>query len=220
MNISLSKISLTFILGITVSVISGCFNSGGGIPYYALSDEFASYCWFEAGSSWVYQNDSTLATESIIIGEVDVSKRFNPQNVDYNYQAVEMYMKDNTLGITRHELTAGDYEVVSGEMNSLLRIYKSDDTYELIFSPKYPIGEEIALGDVIGLYSNVEIIESLELNGNTYNDVYLTRIIKTVGNNIEHNYWIAKNYSLIKTVSTINGQTTSISLISSSLTGR
>ncbi len=99
----------------------------------------------------------------------------------------------------------------------MLRLYKDDGTYQLIFSSQYAIGEDIILGDDIGLYTNVEIIESLELNGNTYTEVYHTRLIITVNSNIEYNYWIAKNYGIVKSVTTINGQTNSISLRSASL---
>lgn len=220
MNSSYKKVSLIVFTGIAISIITGCFNSNKGIPYYTISEDFADYCWFEEGSYWIFQNDSTLVTDSVRIDDVRESKRFNPVEVDYNYQAVEIFTTANVSGITQHELTAGDYETIQGEMNSLLRLHKDDGSYELVFSPQYAIGEEIILGDDIGLYTNIEIIESFELNGNTYNDVYHTRVIKKVGTNIEYNYWIAKNYSLIKSVSTINGQTTSISLQSANLVVR
>jgi len=214
-----SKITtgLIILLLLNIQFLTGCFSSGEGIPYYTLSQEFTNYCWFEANSYWIYQNDSTLATDTIKITEVKDSKRFNPQNVDYNYQAVDMYMKTSIFGFSRHELTAGDYETAANEMNSLLRLYKDDGSYYLVFSPKYAIGEEIDLGVGVGLYTNVEIIGSFELNGNTYSDVYHTKIIMEGSTGAEFNYWIAKNFSLVKSVITSNGQTISISLKSANL---
>ena len=217
MKTSRITIGLIIIFLLNIQLLTGCFSSGESLPYYTLSQEFTEYCWFETNSYWIYQNDSTLATDSVKITEVEEAKRFNPQGVDYNYQAVDMYMKTNVFGFSRHELTAGDYEAAANEMNSLLRLYEADGSYRLVFSPKYAIGEEIDLGAGVGLYSNVEIIGSLEINGNTYSDVYHTKIIMESGTGTEYNYWIAKNFSLVKSVVINNGQTISISLKSANL---
>ena len=120
MKTTIVKYSLVVILGLTIIIQSGCFSSSNGIPYYTISDEFASYCWFQTGSSWVYQNDSTLDVGTITISDVNESKRFNPENTDYNYQAVEMFTSATAFDISRHELTAGDFAVEPGDMNSLL----------------------------------------------------------------------------------------------------
>ena len=217
MKTSKITIGLIIIFLLNIQLLTGCFSSGESLPYYTLSQEFTEYCWFETDSYWIYQNDSTLATDSVKITEVEEAKRFNPQGVDYNYQAVDMYMKPNVFSFSRHELTAGDYEAAANEMNSLLRLYEADGSYRLVFSPKYAIGEEIDLGAGVGLYSNVEIIGSLEINGNTYSDVYHTKIIMEGGTGTEYNYWIAKNFSLVKSVVINNGQTISISLKSANL---
>jgi hypothetical protein len=217
MYTTLSKFIIVIIIAFSAISFSGCFSSSNGIPYYAISDEFAGYCWFQEGSYWIYQNDSTLVNDSILITEVREHKRFNPESIDYNYQAVEMFTNTNNFNVAHHELTAGSFEVEPGEMNSLLRIYFNDGTYQLIFSPEYPLGEEIILGDELGNYTNVEIIDEYQLNGNTYNQVYHTRIVVSVAANIEYNYWIAKNYSLIKSVTNNNGQVTSLSLLSGNM---
>ncbi len=198
---------------IIMLLISGCFNSNttNSTPYYTISNEYAEYCWFEEGSYWIFMNDSTLFTDTISIIDIIETKRTHTQPQPHNYQAVEMFTKSNIFNIARYEITAGNFEVKAGEMNSLLRLYLSNGLYHLVFLPQYPFGEEIIMGDDIGIYSNIELLNSFELNNNTYTDVYHTRVI--VGTNAEYNYWIAKNHSLIKAISTINGQTTSISLV-------
>lgn len=217
MNTTYIKLILLLLFIISTSIIPGCIKSSIITPYYTISEEFANYCWFEEGSWWIFQNDSTMQTDSIKITDVFETKRFHSQHVSFHYDAIELFIKSNIFNISRHELTAGEYGTTLGEMTSLLRLYKDDGSYQLVFSPKYPIGATIILGDKSGNYTNVELIESLELNGSTYIDVYHTRVLISVDADIEYNYWIAKNYSLIKYISRINGQTTSISLTSSNL---
>lgn len=217
MKFIILKITNLLLISITAFVFSGCFSSSEGVPYYTISDEFAGYCLFEEGSWWYYQNDSTQITDTVKIDEVDITKRFNPENIDYNYEAVEMYTSSSDLDITKYELTAGDYEATATEMNSLFRIYFGDDTYQHVFSPQYDIGEDIILGDDIGVYTNVEVIENMSVNGNSYIDIWHTRRVVSVSTNAEYNYWIAKNYGLIKFTIELGGVTSSFSLVSSDI---
>jgi len=210
-------------LSIIFFVISGCFpktNTNTITPYYTVSDDFANYCWFETGSYWVFQNDSTLLSDTIKIIDVLDSKRFHNQGEAFNYQAIELYTNVNTFNITKHEITAGTYDANLDKMNSLLRIYKNDGTYHLAFLPQYPMGEEINLGDQIGTYTNIEIIDIFNLNNLTYNAVYHTRVKVSINNTVEYNYWIAKNHGLIKATIKIDDQTSSISSKSDHLIGK
>lgn len=216
MKLNTIKFSITLLLGLTI-IISGCSNNNTAKPYYLISDEFAEYCYFQEGSSWIFQNDSILATDSVNISEITEVKRYASSPIQHHYQAIDMFTGNNEFNIARYEITAGSYKPDDGEMNSLLRLYFKNESYQLIFSPKYPLGEEIILGDAIGVYENVEIIENYELLNNTYEDVWHTRIIVSVNDNIEYNYWIAKNHGLIKSVTNNNGQITSISLVDSNL---
>jgi len=210
--------SVLAIISITILIfLYGCFPAEKAIPYYTISEEFSSYCWFDTTSSWNYQNDSILSMSTVTIDEVTDIKRLSIVNENFHYQAVEMFAKSNDLKISKYELTAGDYSSTSGEMNSLLRAYYDDGSYQIIFSPKYPIGEDVILGDEIGTYTNVEIINNFDVLGNIYNNVYHTRIVISVNADIEYNYWIAPNYGIIKSVTSVDGQTTSISLKSSNL---
>ncbi len=201
-------------------IISGCFNSNtsNSTPYYILSEEFSDYCWFEKGSYWVFQNDITLVTDTIKISDIVETKRFHNENGGFNYQAVEMYTSTNGFDITKYELTANNHEPELTSMNSLFRLYKNDGSYYLVFLPQYPMGESINMGDEIGTYTNVEILNSFELNNISYQNVYHTRVVVS-STNTEYNYWIAKYHSLIKATSKIDGQTTSISVKSDHLIG-
>ncbi len=213
------KVIFFLIVGVIFSIISGCFSSNASstTPYYTISNEFAGYCWFEPGSYWIFQDDSTLATDSVKITDMLVSKRFDSNPTSHNYEAVELTTTTNIFNISEYELTGGDHQAATGEMTSLMRFYKSDGTYFLTFLPQYAFGDEIILGDQIGTYTNVEKLDTYDLNSNTYTNVYHTRIVISVDNNIEYNYWIAQNHGLIKAVSVINGTTYSISLLRDNL---
>jgi len=213
----LKAIVLTPILAV-VLLISGCSNSTNNniTPYYTISEEFTDYCWFEAGSYWVFQDDSTLLTDTIKVNNVTETKRFHNEHGTFNYQAVEMYTSSVIFDFTKYELTAGNSEPKLTGMNSLLRLYKNDGSYHLVFLPQYPVGEEIDMGNETGYYTNIEILNTFFLNGTTYQDVYHTRV-KIPAKNSEYNYWIAKYHSIIYATIKIDGQTSSISLKSDHL---
>ena len=208
--------SLTAILLVSI-ILNGCLGTSQGIPYYTISDEFAQYCWFEAGSKWTYQNDQTEESGDISITETLESQRFNPENEDYNYQAVEMILMNNVFNLSKIELTAGDYQIAEGEMNSLMRFYYSDSTYQLIFMPQHPIGEDIILGDQLGIYTNLEILPTYDVLGTTYPEVWHTRIV-TTSPNAELHFFVAKGYGLVQSRKVVSGEPEeTMSLKSSSL---
>jgi len=214
----LKGLAITQIITI-ILIISSCSDTTGTsdtLPYYTISEEFNDYCWFDSSSYWVFQNDSTLFTDTIKIMDIDDTKRFHDEQGGFNYQAVELFTKSNAFNISEYELTAGNSEPNPGSMNSLLRLYKNDSSYQLVFLPQYPLGEEIIMGEEIGVYTNIEFFESLWLNDKTYHDVYHTNVVISSKNTV-YNYWIAKNHGIIKTNSTIDDQTISISLISDQL---
>jgi len=215
MNSKSLKVHIILLIGFFTMIFSSCSDNPGpveSIPYFKVSSEFANYCWFDSNSYWVFQDDTTLTIDTVSISNVLVTKRFHTQPIDYNYQAVEMFISSNLFTFSEYELTAGNYEVADGEMNSLLRLYKSDGSYQLVFLPQYPFGEEVIMGDEIGTYTNIEKVNSFWLNDIEYSNVYHTRVVITNNNSVEYDYWIAKNHGIIKAVSNVNGQTSSVSL--------
>jgi len=193
----------------------GCSTSTT-IPTYKISDLFKSYCLFQPGSYWIYTNDSVPSSDRISIGEIEESTRFDPTTNDYRYEAIQMSINDNPLNISMFELTAGNTPVESGKMNSLMRMYMNDGSYFLVFSPQYPIGEEIPLGETIGRYTNVEILDSLTIMDHTFTEVYHTRVIMDA-TGTAYQYYIAKNYGLVRFSATSDTHTYSYSVKSSSL---
>lgn len=216
MNKLTIKLLMLFSIIICIPIFNGCLGTGGGVPYYTISNEFAAYCWFDENSKWTYLNEKTGVTGDIIVGEVFESKRFNPENEDYNYQAVEMTIIDNVFNMTKQELTAGNYQVSEGEMNSLLRYYYTGGAYQLIFMPQYPIGEEVILGTELGVYTNVAVIPQMVVNEKPYPEVWHTNIVIDQSDT-RMNFYVAKGYGLIKSEIIVDADTTIMSLVSSSL---
>ncbi len=203
------------VLVVLTLVVTGC-SSSTTIPTYKISDLFKSYCLFQPGSYWIYTNDQNPSSDRVSVGEIDESTRFDPTTNDYRYEAIEMNINSNPLNITMFELTAGNTQVEAGQMNSLMRMYMNDGSYFLVFSPQYPIGEEIPLGETIGRYTNVEVLDSLTVLDNLYTDVYHTQVIMDA-TATEYQYYIAKNFGLVRFSATSETQTYSYSLKSSSL---
>lgn len=216
MKVKVIKLFSVLFIGALFLINSSCNESNQAKPVIMISPEFLSYSYFLEDSWWLIQNDSTMATDTIKITEIKDAIRYAPTPVPHNYQAVDMFLNNNIFQINRYEITAGSEEVTEGNMNSLLRMYFQDGSYQVVFSPKYPIGEEVILGAEIGVYKNVEILENLDLLNNSYEDVWVVKVI-VESNNAEFNYWIAKNHGLIKYHSIIEGQSLSLSLVDSNL---
>ncbi len=215
------KLGLTALIAVVFLSINGCLGTSQGIPYYTISDEFAEYCWFGENSKWTYEfidTASNVITDDVAIGEVIESQRFNPENEDYNYQAVEMIITDNEFGISKIELTAGDYKAGEGEMNSLMRFYYTDSTYQLIFMPQHPIGEEVILGAELGIYTNVAVLDTYStFLGTEYTEVWHTRINVSSPSTKNMNFFIAKGYGLVEFKSSLGSKETVFTLKSSNL---
>jgi hypothetical protein len=211
---TMSRFLATALIALTI-IFSGC-STTSSVPNYKVSDLFKSYCYFESGSSWTYTNDSIPSTDKVTISEINEYTRFEPSTDDYRYQAIEISLDDNPLNMTLFELTAGTTQVEAGKMNSLFRMYLKDGSYYLVFSPQYPLGEEISLGETIGRYTNVEILNTMTIYENTYESVYHTRVIMDA-TSTEYHYYIAKNHGLVRFTVSTPQQEYSYSLKSSSL---
>ncbi len=173
-------------------------NSVRELPYYTISQTMKSYCQFNEGSFWIYQNDSTLTADSVkVLASVNYSGLDSDQ-LDYRYDVIEMsFIQDQSL-MVKGEISAGDYYPQTDEVNDTYRIYFPNGRYLTILSPRYPIGHEHIYGENEGLYTNLGKIASMEINGKTYVDVYHTQVIDVTENNNHYEFFVAKNYGLIK----------------------
>lgn len=209
-----SFISIIFM----VILLQACKKKDNTIPYYTLSETFKSYCFFQDGSSWIYQSSLLSTTETISISSHNENIWTNTFGEVYNYQAVDMYIHDNDLGISMIELTANSTLNAVTNMNSQMWLFFSDGDYRLIFAPQYPLGEEQRLGEHEGYYTNVEIIPSMLLGTNTYSDVYHTRIIDHFEQGFGNfDFYIARNFGLVKMQNIVNNDTIILQLVNSSL---
>ena len=212
------KLKTIFALIIGLIVIQSCNTKVDTIPFYKLSDEFKSYCLFQQGSSWEY--NSTLLSEpsSYGIAAVNENQWTNTYNERFSYEAIDMIMGDNQLGVSMIEITAGSTLNSTSSMNSLMWVFYSDGDYRLVFAPQYPLGEEQILGEHEGIYENVEIIPSLQLGENTYTDVYHTKVTDHFDNGMgDFDFYIAKYHGLVKMQNIVAGDTIVVQLKSSSL---
>jgi len=48
-------------------MVSQCFLSCSKAKHDYISNEFLSWCYFNKGSYWIYQNDSTLVMDSVFL---------------------------------------------------------------------------------------------------------------------------------------------------------
>ncbi len=207
-----------FIISSIILLQTACGPKEDPAPYYTLSDEFKSYCFFNDGSSWEYKSSLLPTNDVVAIGGHMENVWTNTFEEIYNYQAVDMYVLDNQIGISMIELTAGSTINAVTSMNSQMWLFFDNGDYRLIFAPQYPLGEEQLLGEHEGNYTNVEIIPAMSLGQKTYLDVYHTRVIdyfeQGYGN---FHFYIAKNYGLVKMENIMNNDTIIIELIDSSL---
>lgn len=209
-------IIIVFAFGLLIQ--QGCNTKVNTIPFYQLSNEFKSYCLFETGSSWEYQSSLLSQTESVNISEIQENIWTNTYNEDYNYEAVDMFVANNDIGISMIELTAGSTLNSTSSMNSQMWMFYDDGDYRLMFAPKFPLGEEQLLGEHEGYYTNIEILPTMQIGENTYTDVWHTQVIDhfEVGFG-DFDFYIAKNHGLVKIQNIIGTDTIVLQLINSSL---
>ena len=212
------RILLVLSLGIVMLFQQACTKDFDPIPFYELSDEFKSYTLFQPTSSWEYQSSLLPTTETVSIGNLIEETRTQSDNVTFKYEAIDMLMSLNDIGITMIEITAGSTLNSTSSMNSLMRVFFISGDYRLVFAPQYPLGEEQIIGEQEGVYENVEIIPSLQLGDKTYSDVYHTRITDQFDYGMgDFDFYIAKYHGLVKMQNIVNGDTTVIQLVNSSL---
>ncbi len=192
-------------------------NSIHELPHYTISDEIKEYCFFKEGSFWTYQNDTTLEIDSIKIYATADYSGLDSDQLDYRYDVLEMSFVTDQDHLKKGEISAGDYYNKVDEINDTYRVYFVNGRYLTILSPRYPFGFEHIYGENEGLYTNLNLLPDLQLNGRTYKDIYHTQVIDLKENNNKWEFFVAKNYGLIKWTKKTQTTTESYSLVSSLL---
>jgi len=209
-------IIIFFVLGLLMA--QACNTKVNTIPYYQFSDEFKSYCLFQVGSSWEYQSSLLAQPETVAINNIQENIWQNTYLEDYNYDAADMFVAENEIGISMIELTAGSNLNSTSTMNSQMWMFYSDGDYRLMFAPEYPLGEEQLLGEHEGYYTNIEILPNMQIGENTYSDVWHTQVIDHFEQGFgDFDFYIAKYHGLIKIQNIVNNDTITLQLVNSSL---
>lgn len=206
---------ITLLLIFTVVFIGGCGKRTSPKPSYKFSDNFKAYCLFQPGSTWDYFTSETNDTIQIKLLELSEETWYNNSGELFFYQAINMYFDTTNYNASFWQITAGSTLNSTTEMNSIMRVFNADGSFRMVFNASYPIGEEILVGENEGAYENVEIIPSMSLHGNTYSDVYHTKVTDYYNAGFgNYDFYIAKNYGLIKIQNIINNDTILTELIS------
>ncbi|PLX02260.1 MAG: hypothetical protein C0595_11410 [Marinilabiliales bacterium] len=209
------SLSIPIIIVITLFANS-CTKKVTPVPTYNFTDEFKSYCLFQPGSSWDYYKSDLEDTVTVNVDELIDYVWYNNVDEIYYYEAYNMVFSSNSLGYKVLEITAGSTKDAINPMNSLMRIFFDNGDYRLVFDAKYPLGEEQIVGQQEGVYENVEILPSMKLHGNSYSDVYHTRVTDFYNQGFgDFDFYIAKNHGLIKMRNIVNNDTIVTELINS-----
>ncbi len=216
----------TLFLSLFVIFNSGCnkiLNSSN--QYFKISTLFKDYAFFDSGSKWIYQNDSTKAVDTLKVKDVKSYIGFQPiisNQPAYSFEAIELIYDTNYFNMVKSVIFAGPSLAGSNQpMNSKYRIFFQNGNYVLAFAPGYPMGIEQRIGGMEGLYTNVEVISSMVLNGKTYSNVYHTMEKTTFNVNTTDtttlNFFFAPHAGLIKWTVKNTNKTTVYSMIDSKL---
>ncbi len=173
------------------------------VPDYDFSDIAKQYLIFQPESYWVFQDDSTMALDTVQLYSVkdEIRKQDPGTSAEYSYAAEWKYFSTNNTGLLKGESFATNTSLPDDVPNSLERIYFTEDSYKIAFAPVYPFGNRITLGGEEGTFVNVEKIPSFQLNGKVYTDVYHSvseDYNDYPGDTVFYHFYYAKNYGLIK----------------------
>ncbi len=187
--------------------------------FSALSKEYLS---FQPESIWIFQDDSTMAVDTLkLYSTQDEIRKQNPgTTAEYTYAAQWKYFSGNNIGLLKGESFATNTAVPDNVPNSSERIYFSEDSYKIAFGPVYPFGNRITFGGEEGTFINLEKIPSYELNGKIYNDVYHSvseDYNDYPGDTVFYHFYYARNYGLIKFYFDHKGFGHSYSLVNAAL---
>ncbi|MBN2639048.1 MAG: hypothetical protein JXR65_08170 [Bacteroidales bacterium] len=205
---------------ITVASLSGC-NSlfQNDTPYYKISQPMKDYCYFDKGSFWVYQNDSTGVSDSVIVSDINSYIAFHAVDANtaaFNYDVIETSYDTNTF-----VHTTGIYAGKPGDngQSGLYRIFYTSTNFVLAFAPEYNVGEAQLLGGQEGVYTNIDSTVSLSFNGYNFTNVYHTQEKVSIdgSDTTWYDFYFAPHYGLVKWVKSYQGSTESYSLKSSDL---
>lgn len=198
------------ILILIISYLIG-FQSCEKYDYYKMSDEIKQWSAFKEGSYWIYYNDSLNIEDSIFVTSYSEYIRIDLIDDNIFYEEL-LYFKSSNINdsiIISYQLYPkkyGDYDfIIMEEANKYLNIRYSGIILTI------PIVDEVQSYYGGGEYEKTEFIEqysSYKISNISYNNViYLKSSVITITldslkekNKVTNEYWLAKNYGIIKKI--------------------
>lgn len=216
MNKHNTNLVILFVLAAVAVAFSGCnsvFKSD--VPYYKLSQTMKDYCYFNKGSVWAYQNDTTGVIDTLKVGDINPYIAFHSldnKSTVFNYDVIEMIYNDNHLFFGSSSIYAAPPK--DNGHSGLYRIFYYDSTFSLAFAPGYKVGEPQLFGGQEGIYTNIDSSASMSFNGFNFSGVYQTqeKVALTEGDTTKYEFYFAPHYGLIRWTKSYQGNTQSYSL--------
>lgn len=202
------KVAALIVAALTL-FFAGCHGGGTiptpdpSMPDYDFSQSSKDYLYFLPNSYWVYQDDSTLSayTVKLFSAHEEIRTSGAGSSDKYSYNAYWMFYSNNDAGLQKGELFATNFTVADDVPNTEERIYFNDNHYKIAFAPMYPFGQRILLGGEEGTFINKELLNSMTVNGQVYNEVYHSvseDYSIAPPDTVFYHFYVAKNVGLIK----------------------
>jgi len=151
------------------------------VTLYRISNSFKAYTLFNPGSTWTYTNEATKQETTITIDSVvfyvGVNLIANTNEIDFQYEAFEMFLHEgNDMEFVKYEIAATNNKKEASNMTSLMRLFIGDK-YHTAFQPNFYTGDTIDIGTVSGYYINLGFMQSYQVSGHLFENVFLTKVL-------------------------------------------
>jgi len=183
------KYRYTLIISFLVFIATSCIEEEKYHHRY-VSEETKEWSLFQPGSYWIYQNDSTGATDSVFIKEGPTS-HFDGGPTDAMDYLEVINTSFSSSFISQIELEAHYYGANTISLNN---------TNASVLILRFPISNEI-ISQNFYTFEHIEHFDSLNVNGTWIKDTYHTRYtrfkegISTI--DYIYDFYIAKNIGIV-----------------------
>ena len=157
--------------------------------HYTISNDFRKWVDFQNGSYWVYINDNSGLVDSCYFRGTRLAYTvYNYKDQGYVYDVIDFVLASKFLEIIYIQANA-DYTF------AIIGTIKGGTEYQLRTNAN--IGQKIRVG--LGTYEEVEVLDSLKINNNTFMNIRHTRTIyPLLPGDIIQDYFFSKGVGLIK----------------------
>ncbi len=181
------RISIIFIFVCCLPIIS-CTKKPDPI-HYTISNDFRKWVDFQNGSYWVYLNENSSFVDSCYFSGARLTATvYNYKDQGYIYDDISISLTSKFCRIIFIQANA-DY--------SFARIGTIQGGAEYQLRTNANVGQKIRIG--LGTYEEVEVLDSLRINNNTFLNIRHTRTIyPMLPGDIIQDYYFSNGVGLIK----------------------